>query len=280
VTSAKIAPGQVGTTQLADSSVTSAKIAPGQVGTTQLASNAVTTAQLANNAVTTAQLADNSVTAGKIASGQVLKTLNGFTDFVTLQTDANLQLTTEAVLGPTANGGIFTISAPNMLTQVAHDASLSGNGTSASPLSVASGAAAPTQTPVAFNTQFVVTDGQTGCAPGSGTVGTSNVCAATYVVPQGKRLVIQQVAVYIEDQSSAQLAQAFLVIDGDVINHSLPIVLTKQAPIGLVTGFAGSQQVTIYLNAGETVDVGGARNGSHGKAIFTFLFYGYLLDAQ
>ncbi|MBU0960189.1 MAG: hypothetical protein KKH60_01580 [Proteobacteria bacterium] len=87
----KIAPGVVGTNELADKAVTAAKIANGQVGASELANGSVSNsklannavnaakiaggsvgaAELANNAVTTDKIIDKAVTAAKIANGQV-----------------------------------------------------------------------------------------------------------------------------------------------------------------------------------------------------------------
>src|SRR5438874_5806198 len=58
----------------------------------------VTSAKLASGSVTTSAIVDNSVTAAKIASGQVVKSLNGLRDDVTLSAGANMVLT------PSGNG--------------------------------------------------------------------------------------------------------------------------------------------------------------------------------
>jgi hypothetical protein len=95
-------------------------IAAGGVGATQLASNAVTSAKISDSAITSA----------KIASGQVVKSLNGFTDGVTLLAGANITIT------PLANS-LTIASTAGGLSSVAHNATLTGAGTSGSPLSVA-----------------------------------------------------------------------------------------------------------------------------------------------
>jgi hypothetical protein len=226
---------------------------------------------VASQGIGTAQLADNAVTAAKLAPGQAVKTLNGIADNVLLTTDTNLMIT--------PGGNSLMISAPNMLTAIAHDASLTGAGTSVSPLSVAA-AAAPSQQAVAFSTSLTLTAGILGCSLGCG--------GSTYVVPQGKRLVIQQVMATVENEFSNQHCSTFLIIDGSL--HfpgnlpALPIVLTEQAQYGdqvpVPNAFGGSQQVTIYLNAGQTVDFGGDRSNSSGMSLFSLYFYGYLVDAQ
>jgi hypothetical protein len=78
VTSAKIAAGQVGTSELApssvdtlalqDSSVTAAKIANDTITAAQIAANAVGSSELADNAVDTAAIQDGAVTAAKIGA--------------------------------------------------------------------------------------------------------------------------------------------------------------------------------------------------------------------
>jgi hypothetical protein len=76
-----------------------------------------------------------SLTGGfKFPDGSVATTafsLNGLTGSVTLAGGANITVT--------PSGNTLTIAAPNALTAVTHDATLSGNGTAASPLGIANG---------------------------------------------------------------------------------------------------------------------------------------------
>src|SRR5215813_1658112 len=106
-----IADGGVNTTQLADGAVTSTKIGAGTVGS----------AQLANGAVSNNQLADGAVTRDKIAPEQVVKSLNGLTDAVTLEAGANVTITpagnrlriaaeAENTSGWTKNGSVVRLS--------------------------------------------------------------------------------------------------------------------------------------------------------------------------
>src|SRR5262249_33489411 len=67
-------------------------------------------------------------TAG-IAPGQVVRSLNGLMGDVTLAAGTNITIT------PASH--TLTIAAPNALTTIAHDATLTGNGTSGMPLGVA-----------------------------------------------------------------------------------------------------------------------------------------------
>jgi len=65
---------------------------------TPLAGTANTANAAAANAVSSSSIQNNAITASKIASGQVVKSLNGFFDDVTLQAGANIALT------PSGNG--------------------------------------------------------------------------------------------------------------------------------------------------------------------------------
>jgi Chaperone of endosialidase len=65
-------------------------------GLTNLNASSITTGTLANarlGQIPTANIADSAVTAPKIASGQVVKTLNGMTDSVTLAAGSNISIT-------------------------------------------------------------------------------------------------------------------------------------------------------------------------------------------
>src|SRR3984893_17993523 len=83
ITSAKMANGAIGSAQLANAAVGSAQIANGAVGSTQLASSSVGAAQIANS----------SITGAKIANAQVVKSVNGLTDAVTLAAGSNMSVT-------------------------------------------------------------------------------------------------------------------------------------------------------------------------------------------
>ena len=72
---------------------------------------------------------DGSVQTTAIDPNQVVSSLNGLTGNLTLAGGANITIT--------ESGNTLTIAAPNALTGVAHDATLQGNGTLASPLGVA-----------------------------------------------------------------------------------------------------------------------------------------------
>jgi hypothetical protein len=79
--------------------------------------------------VNTIHLANNAVTGAKIANGTVVRGLNGLFDNVSLTAGANITIT--------PSGNTLTIAAASALANVAHNTTLAGDGTQASPMSVA-----------------------------------------------------------------------------------------------------------------------------------------------
>lgn len=94
IMNSQLAPNAVATTNIQNGAVTTAQIAIGAVTNANLTANAVaatniqnyaiTTTQIANGAVTNRNLTANAVNATNIAGGQVVKSINGLTDNVTL----------------------------------------------------------------------------------------------------------------------------------------------------------------------------------------------------
>lgn len=97
-------------------------VAGGQTATV-IQPGTVTTAKLATGAVQTLQLADNSVTAAKIPTGQVIKSINGLKDNITLVGGGGTSLSV-AGNAITVNGSSGTI------TGVTAGSGLTGGGTS------------------------------------------------------------------------------------------------------------------------------------------------------
>ncbi len=88
-----------------------------------IAAGGVTSNELATNAVTSSKIAANAVTAGAIASGQIVKSLNGATDAVTISGSGSATVTTlgsaitVAAPGVVPSGG-FILGKPNDVTLI------------------------------------------------------------------------------------------------------------------------------------------------------------------
>jgi hypothetical protein len=104
-----------------DGAITSAKIADGAVGSAQLAANAVSAGKIANGAVGSAQLSANAVSSANIAPGQVVKSLNGLSDLVTLSAGPNISMSSAGnairISAGAATGGTAIPSVPYTITQ-------------------------------------------------------------------------------------------------------------------------------------------------------------------
>lgn len=98
---------------------------------------------IASNGVGTLQLSNGAVTTPKIAAGQVITSLNGLKDNVMLGAGSNVSIN--------QSGNTLTISSLLGLTSVAHDTTLTGNGTANSPLGLAPGQAVRTLNNLADN---------------------------------------------------------------------------------------------------------------------------------
>jgi hypothetical protein len=85
-----------------DGVITGQKLAPLAITTTHISDGAITAPKLGPASITSGNVANNAITAAKIASGQVVKSLNGLRDDVSLAAGANVTLT--------PNGNTLTIA--------------------------------------------------------------------------------------------------------------------------------------------------------------------------
>jgi hypothetical protein len=110
-------------------------------------------------------------TAG-IASSDVVRSLNTLKGDLLLVGGANITVSPA--------GNTITVAAPNVLTRVAHDNTLTGEGTAASPLSIVQSASQIQ--PIHEQVDLLIDDG------------VNNTNSVIYTVPAGKRLVIEHVS--------------------------------------------------------------------------------------
>lgn len=89
--------------EVLNGAITGPKLAPLAITSTHISDGAITGPKLSPASITRDTLADNAVTASKIDSAQVVKSLNGLRDQVTLAAGANIALT--------ASGNTLTVSA-------------------------------------------------------------------------------------------------------------------------------------------------------------------------
>lgn len=127
IDTAQLADNAVETAQINNGAVTASKIADNTITATQIASDTITAAELAANAVNTTEIADNAVTNAKLADNIV-----GLAELA--------HGTADRFLGFNASGEPAELPAPSAgISSVASNATLSGDGTSGTPLSVADG---------------------------------------------------------------------------------------------------------------------------------------------
>ena len=101
---------------------------------------------------------------------------------------------------------------------------------------------------------------------------------AIYVVPAGKRLVIEYASMeaHVSDNRTPRM-WIYTAIGGHEIRHFLPIPPPVPG-LGLTTSIG--QQVRLYADPGTGVGVSGVVDDSSGTAVFKFNIYGYLVDVQ
>ncbi|MFZ1730459.1 MAG: hypothetical protein WBQ23_10265 [Bacteroidota bacterium] len=104
-----------------DGAITAAKIAAG----------AINTAMITDNSITTSKIVDGSITASKIPSFTLVTSINSIQDDLFIHGGTNVTVTQQ--------GNTLTIDAPDRLSGVEHDATLSGDGTGSNKLSISDG---------------------------------------------------------------------------------------------------------------------------------------------
>jgi hypothetical protein len=180
------------------------------------------------------KVAANESVTPNIAAPNIVKSLNSLTGDLNLQAGANITVT------PNANSLI--IAAPNVLTSVVTDASLTGNGTSGNPLRIAADSAFPFSESVAFS-----------IAPNVSTGGVELL-----TVPAGKRLIIE----HASGQCIAPPGQFISQFEISIYSPTLP----KRSELFIAPAVSGSDPVLgniyvasspvkFYVDAGYTVQV-------------------------
>jgi hypothetical protein len=212
---------------------------------------------------------DGTVQNSAFNPGQVVRSLNGLTGEVQLAGSQNITIT--------KSGNTLTVAAPNALTAVAHDATLTGNGTPASPLGVASPLEVrdrdnPARQPVQLRGNCNLNNMQVICT----------TTPLTYLVPQGKRLVIEYASMQAsmpEGQSVTMFIQVEIPNTLLIGRHFLPLSAPAHDGVNAGGPFTSvGQVIRIYVEPGLTVVVNGARNNGTGSANYELSLSGHLVD--
>ncbi|MBT7597449.1 MAG: hypothetical protein HN559_21275, partial [Gemmatimonadetes bacterium] len=93
---------------IVDATISSIDVADGGLSGVDIADNSLGAVDLAEGSVGTSEVADGSLTASDIASGQVVKSVNGLTDALTLAAGANITITPSGnalTIASTGGGG-------------------------------------------------------------------------------------------------------------------------------------------------------------------------------
>jgi hypothetical protein len=195
-------------------------------------------------------------TAG-IAPTDVVKSLNGLKGDLLLGGGANITVSSA--------GNTITVAAPNVLTRVAHDNTLSGDGTPASPLSAVSSDSLVQ--PFSVRGGFLIDPGDT-----------SGFLELTFV-PTGKRLVIEQVS------GSCELPSGQRVIALKIDTQPSPTVQTVHDLVPIFAGEDASGSVVnwsaamkLYAHSDTSVGVSARRSATTGTANCSFSISGFFVD--
>jgi hypothetical protein len=176
---------------------------------------------------------DGTIQTTAFSAGQAVSSLNGLKGDVTLAAGPNITIT--------PSGNTLTVAAPNALTTVEHDATLTGNGTAASPLSVVQGAGDASE-PFQIQLGIVGSSGET----------------ETFTVPAGKRLVIEYAGAVISRTTTPDLqpndfVQIRTQVGPTTMNHPLVSTRTAIVPSSNFTVYFAGQVVKIYADPGTQV---------------------------
>jgi hypothetical protein len=166
------------------------------------------------------------------------------------------------------DGTVQATAAVSGLQAVVHDATLAGNGTAASPLSVVQSGSASQIEPVGAKIDVNMPDG------GAGQGG------IIYTVPAGKRLVIEQVsAIFLLPigQKAATLSiETSPQAGGDKIPHQMSWFFAGDQ--GAFAAFHSGQLMKLYAAPNTVVVVNANRDSFTGDASCTFYISGYLVN--
>jgi len=156
-------------------------------------------------------------------AANLVRSVNGLQGDLTLQAGTNISIT--------PSGNALTIAAPNALTAVSHDVTLSGAGTPASPLRVVS---QDTAVDRFFEQEF-------------GGFAENTLGIVLITVPVGKQLIVQHVSISCELGPGDE---PVLSIIGNGMGTFHELNLTRP---GSINRWTTSQPMTLHLNPFEAV---------------------------
>jgi hypothetical protein len=205
---------------------------------------------IALGGVNTPHLGNGAVTAPKIANGTVVRSFNGLFDNVLLVAGSNISITPA--------GNTLLIAAPDSLSAVAHNTTLTGNGTTASPLSVASGGIGTAQLADGAVTLSKIAIGQVVTKLNNLTESVTLAAGPNITItPSGNTLTIAGAGSSSTAYHAASDASLLLDSPGrDVISKQVPagsyIIFFK---VGLFNDDDSPQDVSCTLSTGDSVTI-------------------------
>ena len=192
-------------------------------------------------------IAVGGVQAIHLANGVVVRSLNSLTDNVQLAAGSNITITPA--------GNTLTIAAPNALTSVAHDSTLTGNGTPSSLLGVAAGGIGTTQLADNSVTHAKIAPNQV--------VTSLNNLKEDVTLAAGSNITITPSGNTLTIAGSDLSTVAYHAVRDDFLGLTAPgqIVISKQVPagsyfisfrIGLRNGDNSHQTAACSLSTGDS----------------------------